>query len=161
MSQEVTGKIGGGSDEKGEGQLGANEMRGVLAAGCGMRVNSEERMLVLTDSQQEGHQGGQIQVLMPRFVCVPGFPGPRTSDSSDPRLLGPNWSRMGGWAGQVLGRATEVSTNKAAPTPRRRCPTGLYGKHRTETANYQLFFVTPSSVRRGQIFWELMWPGIR
>ena len=34
--------------------MGANEMRGVLAAGCGMRVNSEERMLVLTDSQQEG-----------------------------------------------------------------------------------------------------------
>ena len=59
MSQEVTGKIGGGSDEKGEGQLGANEMRGVLGAGCGMRVNSEERMLVLTDSQQES---GQISV---------------------------------------------------------------------------------------------------
>ena len=54
MSQEACAKIGGGSDEKGEGQLGANEMRGVLGAGCGTRVNSEERMLVLTDSQQEG-----------------------------------------------------------------------------------------------------------
>ena len=56
MSQEARVKIGEGSDEKGEGQLGANEMRGVLGAGCGMRVNSEQRMLVLTDSQQEPGQ---------------------------------------------------------------------------------------------------------
>ena len=41
--------------------------------------------------------------------------------------------RANGWAAQVLGRATEVSTNKAAPTP---LPNWLSaGNRRSETEN--------------------------
>ena len=40
---------------RGRGSWGLMRCGGSWAgAGCGMRVNSEERMLVLTDSQQEG-----------------------------------------------------------------------------------------------------------
>ena len=63
-----TGEIVGGSDEKGEGQPRANEMRGVFVRGRmqQFRVNSEQRMLVLTDSQQEG----QIRSSCPSFPQV-------------------------------------------------------------------------------------------
>ena len=58
----------GWADEKGEGQPRANEMRGVFVRGRmqQFRVNSEQRMLVLTDSQQEG----QIRSSCPSFPQV-------------------------------------------------------------------------------------------
>ena len=75
----------GWADEKGEGQPRANEMRGVFVRGRmqQFRVNSEQRMLVLTDSQQEP---GQIRVWADQRpdaqVCLnsldsqeQGFPG--------------------------------------------------------------------------------------
>ena len=52
----------GWADEKGEGQQRANEMRGVFVRGRmqQFRVNSEQRMLVMTDSQQEGGRSGHL-----------------------------------------------------------------------------------------------------
>ena len=65
----------GWADEKGEGQQRANEMRGVFVRGRmqQFRVNSEQRMLVLTDSQQEGAD----QVIMSKLSTGQDNSGPR------------------------------------------------------------------------------------
>ena len=54
--------------------------------------------------------------------------------------------RPNGWAAQVLGRATEVSTNKAAPTPRLRCPTGC--PRETEGRKLRISLFCPPTVTR-------------
>ena len=65
--------------------------------------------------------------------------------------------RANGWAAQILGRATEVSTNKAAPTPKLRCPTGC--PRETEGRKLRIsLFCPPDGYQGGggQIFRELM-----
>ena len=54
--------------------------------------------------------------------------------------------RANGWAAQVLGRATEVSTNKAAPTPKLRCPTGC--PRETEGRKLRISLFCPPTVTR-------------
>ena len=54
--------------------------------------------------------------------------------------------RANGWAAQILGRATEVSTNKAAPTPRLRCPTGC--PRETEGRKLRISLFCPPTVTR-------------
>ena len=131
----------GWADEKGEGQPRANEMRGVFVRGRmqQFRVNSEQRMLVLTDSQQEG----QIRSSCPSFPQVKTI---QDLGSARSMTFERTKGRANGWAAQILVRATEVSTNKAAPTRRLRCPTGC--PRETEGRKLRISLFCPPTVTR-------------